>query len=153
MAGWKAHLGPDRKRWARQTVTAIHVLLVGAIVVEQIELDQFDALIFQIDKRAGNTAVVLAGAWTALGMDVSGTPVVLPIDLWLCEKRDARVSAGASGLGLSDLSQEPFQAVGGDRTKTFGHQLVAIRRDEIQLNGRGQSDNYQQAGRPNPFVS
>jgi hypothetical protein len=49
----QAHFGPDFESRAANAVASGDEVLVGAGVVEEIELDQFDALEFEVEEGAG----------------------------------------------------------------------------------------------------
>ena len=53
----KAHFGPGLERRSTNVAASLHKLLVCAVVVKEVELDQFDALVFEIQQRPGHAAL------------------------------------------------------------------------------------------------
>ena len=87
-------------------VTAGDVSPVGAVVIEEIELDQLDALVFEVEQRAGHAAQYgkLAGEEAGReGRHVAGTPVLRPVDPGGHAELFGFVAAAAEGSVSSTL--------------------------------------------------
>lgn len=52
MLFWKAHFRPCFESRTANSISAIHVLFIRFVVIEEVELNQLDAFIFEIDERA-----------------------------------------------------------------------------------------------------
>src|ERR1700682_1228731 len=83
----QAHCIPDLQRGAGNAVATRYVILIRAIVVEKIELDELDALVLEIDTRTIDPSAVAA----EVRSDASGSrrhaacvarsPVIGPVDV------------------------------------------------------------------------
>ena len=48
----QAHFRPGFQSGTSHSCPALHVILVGAVVIEEVEFDQLDALVLQIEQRS-----------------------------------------------------------------------------------------------------
>ena len=99
------HLGPRLDRGAVATILPGDVLLKRARVVEQVELDELDALVLEIDERAVDAAQILRRP-ERLGLLVARSPVVRPIDPRNVAKCDGLLAAAALCGVVLDLAEE-----------------------------------------------
>ncbi len=81
----QAHFRPGLERRPADAIPTGHIALPCAAVIEEIELDQLDALVFEIQQRAGNAAK----GWSfrrkitpRQGRHVPGSPVLRPVHPW-----------------------------------------------------------------------
>src|SRR6266481_1952337 len=83
----KPHLWPDLQRPTALAMVAVHVIAIRPTVVEQVELDELDALILEIEQRAVDAPAVRpemadVEQRTTFRTRITRSPVVRPIDTW-----------------------------------------------------------------------
>ena len=126
-------LGPDLQGSPGHAVAPAHIVPVGAAAVEQVELDQLDALVLEIEERAVDAPAVRA----EVGGPRSGRaaarvprrPVALPVEPGHAAPRHRPIAAAAARGVFLDLSQEAHGALLGHRAEP------ALRDGEAGIDG------------------
>src|SRR5258705_5511146 len=120
----QAQLRPGFSESARRTLLAARVDFVGAAVVEQVEFEQLDTLIFEVEERAVEAAPV--GAKKAeRGGQASGAapiaargPISRPVEPWCVAPPNRRLAAAAARRVFGNVAEKPIRAIGRDGAKT-----------------------------------
>src|ERR1019366_8201521 len=113
MRGRQTQWGPNLEDRTGHALAAGDILPVRLVVVEEIKLDELDALIFEIEERtidatSGGTQMVgLLHELGGFGGGVAGAPVVGPIHPRRGPELHSQVAAAANGGGSFDFALEP----------------------------------------------
>ena len=87
-AVWHSHLHPWGVKDAGRISQELGVSLIGSTIVEQVELDHFHPLEFQIEERTSDPASVPAeiaeqrAEARHFRIGVTGGPIIPPVDPW-----------------------------------------------------------------------
>ena len=156
VAGRQPHLLPGLEdRAIGRSSVAGRVLLEG-LVVEQVEPDQLHALVFEIDQRAVDPALVPVQDVTAgfepigAGAGIARRPIVRPVDPGCFQLCDGLFAAPAKRMALADLAEEAFGSIRRELTQPVEGQFRAGENDrEVVLGeggGRGKAEGDDTAG-------
>ena len=155
MALGQPHLRPHPQRGAADAVTTAHVDLIGTARVEQVELDELDALILQIEQGTVDASAVGAQVARqrsrAQAARVTGRPVVLPVDPGEISRVHGPLAAPAARGVLADLAEESLAAIVRDGPQPAlgdvqaGFQALVL--------GRAASDDERRAEEKRPDLS
>ena len=107
-----------------------HILFVRPAVVEQVELDELDPLVFQIDERAVDAAQVL-GRPERLRSSVGCAPVVRPVHPRHLTERDSSIAASTLRGVRLDFSQKTFAARIGNGPRSSDTVLPQLARSGV----------------------
>ena len=150
MALRQPHLFPGLHRWTGYAVSALEVVLVGSGIIEEVELDQLDALVLEVQERAvdppaGRTEVpVLIVGTGGLAAGVTGCPVVRPVHPWLAAQGYCPVAATALGGVILDLPEKPLRALLRNRAESpFGEREAGF---QVRLCGGAPGESEDEGG-------
>ena len=157
----QAHFLPGLQRRSVGGPAAAGGVLLERLVVEQVEPDQLHALIFEIDQRAIDAALVAVQnvradfAPIGLGTEIAGGPITRPVHPGCAPLRDRLVAAPAQRMVLADLAEKAIRPLGGQRAQSEKQDFGAGSNNRQIVFGAcrriGETDRHQShdAGRPN----
>jgi hypothetical protein len=109
-------------------------VLLERPVVEQVELDQFHPLVFEIDQRAVNADLAIQNAKAGvaslrLRTEISGAPVIRPVDSGSCTLRQRPGPAPAARMRLAHLAEKTIGALLSERKRSAPERIETGRED------------------------
>jgi hypothetical protein len=113
-----SHFHPGGVKDAGRVSQELGVCLIGATVVEQVELDHFHSLEFQIEERTSDPASVPAeiaeqrAETRHFRISVTGGPIIPPVDPWAQSFLQGSLAATTACRIFPNLAEKSFAAVG-----------------------------------------
>src|SRR5260370_4189348 len=118
----EAHRRPHLQRWTTHTVASGDELFISPIVVEEVELDEFHALVFKIKESPENAALgdeLIGNEVFGNGRFVASTPIVRPINPRRLAKLQPTLAPPPNLVRFGDFAFETQAATWRDLANTI----------------------------------